>query len=86
MANEYERIRDDSDELLQALDDMKAMEKEKRNEDISTPPFHELADAVEDQAKRVFRMAQGEELDGDRAPTSDVSINEVGPSDSDRSH
>jgi hypothetical protein len=81
----HRQVRDDSDDLLHALEDLKRMEKAKREADISTPPFHQLAEEVEAQARHVFRVAAEETVDGNRAPTSDVSTNEVRPSD-DRSH
>lgn len=77
----HRRVRDDSDELLTALEDLKQMERAKREADISTPPFHVLAEAVEDQARHVFDVAAEETIDGNRASTSDVSTNEVRPSD-----
>jgi hypothetical protein len=81
----HQQVRDDSDTLLHALEDLKRMEKAKREKDISTPPFHELAEKVEDQARHVFQVAAEETIDGNRAPTTDVSTNEVRPSE-DRSH
>ena len=81
----HRQVRDDSDALLEALDTLKRMEKAKREEDISTPGFHRLANEVQDQARRVFGLALEESVDGDRAPTTDVSTNEVRPRD-DRSN
>ena len=75
-----QRVRDDSDSLLEALDKMKSMEQEKRQEDISSPPFHRLAEDVEGQARKVFDIAANETRDGDRAPSGDVSVNQVPPS------
>ena len=80
-ARDRQRVRDDSDELLRELDELKRTEREKRTEDISTPRFHELAEDVKNQARRVFQVASEETRDGDRARTSDVSTNEVPPSD-----
>jgi hypothetical protein len=74
------RIRDDSDELVRALDDLKATERAKREQDISTPRFHALADDVADKAHRVFEIAKAEKVDGERARTTDISTNEVPPS------
>ena len=81
----HRQVRDDSDDLLRALEDLKRMEKAKREADISTPSFHELAEAVEDQARHVFDVAADETVHGNRAPTTDVSTNEVRPGD-DRSN
>ena len=64
---------------MHALGELKRIEREKRDQDISTPRFHDLAEAVEDQARRVFRVASQETIDGNRAPTTDVSTNEVRP-------
>ena len=81
----HSKVRDDSDELLRALEEMKRTEKAKRGEDISTPRFHELAEEVEDRARHVFELAAEETVDGNRAPTTDVSTDEVRPS-KDTSH
>lgn len=77
---ERQQIRDDSDDLLSALNDLKQMEGRKRTEDISSPPFHDLAEAVEDQARHVYRLAAEERIDGDQTSSADVSTNEVSPS------
>lgn len=77
--NRHRQVRDDSDDLLHALEDLKRMEKAKRDTDISTPPFHLLAEEVEAQARHVFRVAAEETIDGNRAPTTDVSTNEIRP-------
>ena len=81
MTEEQRRVRDDSDGLLGALDDLKRLERTKRKASYSTPEFHDLAAAVEDQAKYVFRVAHEEDVDGDRAQRSERSINEVRPSE-----
>jgi len=81
----HRKVRDDSDELLTALDRLKNMERAKRDTDISTPPFHDLAEEVEQQARHVFDVAAAETVHGEVAPTTDVSTNEVRPT-ADRSH
>jgi hypothetical protein len=75
----HRKVRDGSDQLLTALDDMKRTERAKRGEDISTPRFHEPAEDVERQARHVFEVAAEVTVDGDRAPTVDVSTDEVRP-------
>jgi hypothetical protein len=57
-------LRDDSDRLLQAVDELRALEREKRLQEISSPPFDELARQVELKAREVFRLAELEEADG----------------------
>jgi hypothetical protein len=81
VSNEHQQVRTDSDRLLGALDELKRMERRKRDEEFSTPEFHELADDVEDQAREVFRIASVEAADGEDAPKSSASINDVQPSD-----
>ena len=80
MPDDRQRVRDDSDQLIAALDNLKSMELRKRGEDISTPPFHDLADRIADQSRAVFNIAADEARDGERVTTTDVSISEVAPS------
>jgi hypothetical protein len=81
MTDEQRQVRSDSDELLDALNSMKAAEVEKRGEQMSTPPFHELADEVEARAKRVWELAAQENDDGDEVETTGISVNETEPRD-----
>jgi hypothetical protein len=69
-----------SDRLLNAIDDLKATERLKRQEPISTPRFLELAEQVTHKANEVSREATQQERQGDQmsAPRSD-SIEEVPP-------
>lgn len=79
MTEAERRVRSDSDELLSAIDQLRRLERKKRTEHISTPGFHELADEVALQARRVFDVASRENADGDRVATTDVSIEETPP-------
>jgi hypothetical protein len=81
MNMEERRVREDSDELLDAVDELKRLERSKRSRNISTPRFHDVADRVEDQARQVFHIAARETIDGDKAGTSDSSIDEIPPPD-----
>ena len=56
-------LRQDSERLLKAVDELRAMEREKRRA-ISSRTFHELAERVEQKAREVFRLAGQEEDDG----------------------
>jgi hypothetical protein len=58
------KLREDSDRLLQAVDELRALEREKRLQEVSSAPFHDLAQRVEDKAREVFRLAEQEEADG----------------------
>lgn len=85
LRTEYARVMDDpkreladrSGELLEELGHLKETEELKRQESISTAPFHELADEVSASIRRVFVLgAQSEEL-GDRAETGDLTIEDI---------
>jgi hypothetical protein len=75
------RVSDDSDRLLRDLEEVRALERAKRQHDISTPTFHELAEKITDKAHEVFRAAYREEVDGNRVDTTDESIDEVAGAD-----
>ena len=57
-------LRDDSDRLLQAVEELRALERKKRATEISSEPFHELARQVEEKARQVFRLAEEQSVDG----------------------
>ena len=48
-----QRLGDASDDLLDAVDDLRAMERQKRKETISSPPFHRLAEAIEAKSREI---------------------------------
>ncbi|HEV8490131.1 MAG TPA: hypothetical protein VGQ58_10130 [Candidatus Limnocylindrales bacterium] len=64
-------LRDDSDRLLRAVDELRALEREKRLQDVSSRPFHELARQVEEKAREVFRLAEQQEYHGAAAAHDD---------------
>ena len=66
-----------SNRLLRAVDELKALEIDRRDETISTPPFHRLADDVKAKSREIFRMADDQEALADRTPTQDRSIDET---------
>ena len=71
----------ESDKLMTAIHEIHDMESEKRTVDISTPHFHELADAILGRSRDVFRHA-GEEADvDDEIATTDVTIDQVADGD-----
>jgi hypothetical protein len=73
-----------SNHLLEALRQLRTTEKRKRDEPISTPKFHQLADDVEEISRRIFSIARQEEQLGDEAPRGDVTINDIDRRDADR--
>ncbi len=49
-----------SDRLLRAVDELRALEREKRLQEASSAPLHELERRVEEKARAVYRLAQQE--------------------------
>jgi hypothetical protein len=52
--------REVSDRLLRAVDELRALEREKRLQEASSATLHELERRVEEKARAVFRLAQQE--------------------------
>ena len=49
-----------SDRLLGAIRRIRTLEERKRTVTISTPEFHQLADDIEDEGRRVFYLSAEE--------------------------
>ena len=64
---ETHALGEDSERLLRAVDELRALEREKRRQKISGRPFRELAERVEAKAREVFRLAGEESADADAA-------------------
>jgi hypothetical protein len=80
-------LRDDSDELLAAVDRIRTLESSKRDTPMSTPEFHSRADEIEDIARSVFGLARRQRREGDQLSGPDGrSINDVDPRDDPESH
>lgn len=77
MSDSKQDLAQRSDRMLDAIEDLHRLESEKRREDISTPPFHRLAEAITEKSREVFRMAYRQEQVGDATETTDTSIREV---------
>jgi hypothetical protein len=74
-----QRIRDDSDQLLEGLRELKRLEEAKRSDAISTPAFHDKAERVESAARQLYRIAQEETDDGNAVSTQRVTTEDVEP-------
>jgi hypothetical protein len=72
-----ERLWRDSDRLLAAAEEVRELESRKRDEVVSTPSFHKLADDIVTKSREVFHLATREADDDDDTDTSDVTLNEV---------
>lgn len=75
-ARDRHRLSEDSERLLDSLDELRSLEREKRREPISTPRFHALAEEVTEVASDIFREAAREEADGNRPDRTDRSIDD----------
>ena len=47
----------EQDRLLRAIEELRALERAKRREPVSSGPFHELQRRVDAKAREVFRIA-----------------------------
>ena len=63
---ELRRVRDDSDQLLKKLNELKDLEQRKRRLEVSTPAFHDAANKVADVSSEIFRIGHDEQAAGDR--------------------
>lgn len=66
-----------SSELLDELEHLRATEEQKRQEPISTVPFHDLADEVTASTERISELAAQSEALGDEAETGTATIEDV---------
>ena len=67
-AKTRQRVEQDSDALLAAIEDIRRLELEKRKVPMSTPDFHDRADEIEERSRDVFAAATLEEIDGNALP------------------
>ena len=67
----------ESDRLLAALDEIRAMEARKRAANISTDEFNELADRIHEKSREIFQITGEQEAIGHAIPESDESIDDL---------
>jgi hypothetical protein len=77
MSDKRQDLANRSDKMLDAIDDLRSLEAAKREETISTEPFHRLAEAVTEKSRDIFQMAYRQESVGDATETTNVSIRDV---------
>jgi len=80
-------IQDDSDKLLRAVDEIRALESEKRHLVMSTPEFHQIAARIERKAREVFGLAKAQREVGEalRAPEGETTIDSQARKEGDES-
>jgi hypothetical protein len=69
-------LREDSDSLLDAVREIRDLERAKRTQKLSSPEFHQTAEEITDKSRRVFDIArdeedQGNSLDGPSEKTTE---------------
>ena len=77
MSDPKQELTTRSDQLLTELAHLKDTESRKRQEPISSPPFHELADEVNESTRRVFRIAAEQDKLGEEATSGSESIDDI---------
>jgi hypothetical protein len=53
-------LKRDSERLLKAIGELRDLEQQKRREPVSSLPFRDLAQRVEEKAREVYRLADEE--------------------------
>lgn len=66
-----------SDRLLGSLAIIRGLERQKREEPISSPEFHRLAREIEDEGRRVFRIAAEEAAQGEDLEPNGDAIDDI---------
>lgn len=77
MSDEKRKLASRSNKLLDALRRLRDTEKRKRQEPISSPPFHELADQLTRDSREVFNLAREQDRLGDKAKRGSESIDDI---------
>ena len=70
-------LTDKSNQILKAVEELHTMEERKRTEQISSPPFHELAEDIREKSREIFRIATVQEELGDQADRNGESIEDL---------
>jgi hypothetical protein len=70
-------LSDQSSRILDAIEDLHDMEREKRTRPISTPGFHRLAEEITEKSREVFRIAAEQERTGDESPRGEETIEDI---------
>lgn len=84
MTDQKRELTKRSNKLLDALRHLRETEKQKRNEPISSPKFHALADEVDKTSRQIFSIARQQDRLGEESPRGEESINDIDRRDGDR--
>jgi hypothetical protein len=72
-----EQLADTSNETLEEIRELQALERTKRAEPISTTGFHELAERVTEKSRQIMRNVSRQEVLGNESRTGEESINDI---------
>ena len=82
--SEQERaLVEDSDRLVESIERLRELEREKRTVPMSSPRFRQLAEEIRQLASVVFGDATSEEFDAKQADEIDRSIDEAADAERD---
>ena len=75
------RLLAESDRLLAALEEIRAMEARKRSEHISNDEFNALAEQIHEKSREIFQITGEQEAIGQSIPPSNESIEDLDEED-----
>ena len=75
MADPDDELTKDAEHLMGQVEDLHRLESQKRQEPISSPRFHELADAVVAKAREIMYRANRAERTGGGTSRSSTAMN-----------
>lgn len=82
-SEEERALVEDSDRLVESIERLRELEREKRTVPMSSPRFRELAEEIRRLASVVFGEAASEEFDAKQADDIDRSIDEAAEAEPD---
>ena len=77
MARTKQEIARNSDELLDDVKQLRALEEEKRREPISSPGFHVIAEEITARSREIMKTALRQEELGNSAERGEETIEDV---------
>ena len=77
MADLKDELARSSNEMLDMVNELKALERRKREEPISSPAFHELAEQVTNKTRDIMRSVIRQEDLGNRTERTSTSIEDL---------
>ena len=82
--NVKHNLTEQSNRLLERIRGLRRLEETKRTEPVSSPRFHELAEEVTNESRRIMFAAANEENLGNESSAGDESIDDIDDRDQDR--